>query len=286
MYNGYLCLTNTVVCDIYISHHTYLKVWIWKLWSNMWIFPELVAASLSSLLRNAHVQRWSSSDKQEHDCSYSVCVCVCVRAWVYYLMKARVLYVVGCHLLLPLDLHTDLKTNGTRHRRLVCSLFCKDARTHANTHRPTHAHTYTQLVCNDESLTAELKLNFGSMTTTEMLSPLKSVLISKTHTHRNVHTHTWMHYVSLYIDDIPKLYQTSISPLRVRTSMMLWPKKSSDSLFRRCFTRDLMSSSSSQTRNLIRSDELWHSLWRQGEQEGVGCSLNKCRSRRLRPKVC
>lgn len=42
--------------------------------------------------------------------------------------------------------------------------------------------------------------------------------------------------------------------------MILWPKKSSDSLFSRCFTLDLMSSSSSQTRTLILSEELWHSL--------------------------
>lgn len=63
----------------------------------------------------------------------------------------------------------------------------------------------------------------------------------------------------------PKLYQTSISPLSVRTSMMVWPRKSSDSRFSRCFTRDLMSSSSSHTRTLMRSEELWHSL-----QESAG----------------
>lgn len=61
-------------------------------------------------------------------------------------------------------------------------------------------------------------------------------------------------------EDWPRLYQTSISPLSVRTSMILWPRKSSDSLFRRCFTFDLMSSSSSHTRTLIRSEKLWHSL--------------------------
>lgn len=60
--------------------------------------------------------------------------------------------------------------------------------------------------------------------------------------------------------DLPRLYQTSISPLRVRTSIMVWPKKSSLSRLNLCFTRDLMSSSSSHTRTLIRSDELWHSL--------------------------
>lgn len=62
----------------------------------------------------------------------------------------------------------------------------------------------------------------------------------------------------------PKLYQTSISPLSVRTSMMVWPRKSSDSRFSRCFTRDLMSSSSSHTRTLMRSEELWHSLQESG----------------------
>lgn len=47
--------------------------------------------------------------------------------------------------------------------------------------------------------------------------------------------------------------------------MMLCPRKSSDSLFRRCFTLDLMSSSSSHTRTLIRSEELWHSLTKQNK---------------------
>lgn len=60
--------------------------------------------------------------------------------------------------------------------------------------------------------------------------------------------------------DVPRLYQTSISPLRVRTSMMVWPRKSSDSRLKCCFTRDLMSSSSSHTRTLMRSVALWHSL--------------------------
>lgn len=59
---------------------------------------------------------------------------------------------------------------------------------------------------------------------------------------------------------VPRLYQTSISPLRVRTSMMVWPRKSSDSRLKCCFTRDLMSSSSSHTRTLMRSVALWHSL--------------------------
>lgn len=66
----------------------------------------------------------------------------------------------------------------------------------------------------------------------------------------------------------PRLYQTSISPLRVRTSMMVWPRKSSLSRLNLCFTRDLMSSSSSHTRTLMRSDELWHSLDEEGGQTG------------------
>lgn len=67
------------------------------------------------------------------------------------------------------------------------------------------------------------------------------------------------HWAEMW-ENIPRLYQTSISPLRVRTSMMVWPRKSSDSRLKCCFTRDLMSSSSSHTRTLIRSVALWHSL--------------------------
>lgn len=58
----------------------------------------------------------------------------------------------------------------------------------------------------------------------------------------------------------PRLYHTSISPLSVRTSMIVCPRKSSDSRLNFCLTRDLMSSSSSHTRTFIRSEELWHSL--------------------------
>lgn len=76
------------------------------------------------------------------------------------------------------------------------------------------------------------------------------------HEHQSSNTRTHKPLV----EGLPRLYQTSISPLSVRTSMMLWPRKSSDSLFKRCFTRDFMSSSSSQTRTLMRSEELWHSL--------------------------
>ena len=59
---------------------------------------------------------------------------------------------------------------------------------------------------------------------------------------------------------LPRLYQTSISPESVRTSMMVWPRKSSDSRVSFCRSFDLRSLSSSQTRTLILSDELWHSL--------------------------
>lgn len=44
------------------------------------------------------------------------------------------------------------------------------------------------------------------------------------------------------------------------TSMMVWPRKSSDSRVNFWRSFDLISLSSSQTRTLIRSDELWHSL--------------------------
>lgn len=56
-----------------------------------------------------------------------------------------------------------------------------------------------------------------------------------------------------------KLYQTSISPLSVRTSMIVWPRKSSDSRVSFWRSLDFKSLSSSQTRTLIRSDELWDS---------------------------
>ena len=61
-------------------------------------------------------------------------------------------------------------------------------------------------------------------------------------------------------DLFSKLYHTSISPDKVRTSMMVCPKKSSDSRVNFCLILDLKSLSSSHTRTLIRSDELWHSL--------------------------
>lgn len=57
-----------------------------------------------------------------------------------------------------------------------------------------------------------------------------------------------------------RLYQTSISPDNVRTSIIVCPRKSSDSRVNFCRNFDLRSLSSSQTRTFIRSDELWHSL--------------------------
>ena len=57
-----------------------------------------------------------------------------------------------------------------------------------------------------------------------------------------------------------RLYHTSISPESVRTSMIVCPKKSSDSLVNFCRNFDFKSLSSSHTRTLILSEELWHSL--------------------------
>ena len=50
-----------------------------------------------------------------------------------------------------------------------------------------------------------------------------------------------------------------INPLNF-TSMIVCPRKSSDSLVSLCLSLDLRSLSSSQTRTLILSLELWHSL--------------------------
>ena len=61
-------------------------------------------------------------------------------------------------------------------------------------------------------------------------------------------------------DLFSRLYHTSISPDNVRTSMMVCPKKSSDSRVNFCLSFDFRSLSSSHTRTLILSDELWHSL--------------------------
>lgn len=54
----------------------------------------------------------------------------------------------------------------------------------------------------------------------------------------------------------PRLYQTSISPLSVRTSIMACPRKSSDSLVNFCLNLLFKSLSSSQTRTFTRSVEL------------------------------
>ena len=60
-------------------------------------------------------------------------------------------------------------------------------------------------------------------------------------------------------DLFSRWYQTSISPDRVLTSMMVWPKKSSLSLVSFCLSLAFRSLSSSQTLTLILSLELWHS---------------------------
>ncbi len=70
-------------------------------------------------------------------------------------------------------------------------------------------------------------------------------------------------------DRFSKLYHTSISPDRVRTSMMVWPRKSSLSLVSFCLSLDLRSLSSSHTRTLMRSEELWHSLGRGKKEVGL-----------------
>ena len=55
------------------------------------------------------------------------------------LVKTGVLHMVGGHLLLPLDLHTDVKTNSTRHCRLVRPLFWRKK-------NPHHQHSALTLV--------------------------------------------------------------------------------------------------------------------------------------------
>ena len=61
-------------------------------------------------------------------------------------------------------------------------------------------------------------------------------------------------------DLFSRWYHTSISPDRVRTSMIVCPRKSSLSRVSFCRSRAFRSLSSSQTRTLMRSLELWHSL--------------------------
>lgn len=72
------------------------------------------------------------------------------------------------------------------------------------------------------------------------------------------------------------MYQTSISPLRVLTSTIVCPRKSSDSFLKCCFTLDLMSSSSSHTLTLIRSVELWHSLKTDVDKLITIANFSKC----------
>ena len=67
-------------------------------------------------------------------------------------------------------------------------------------------------------------------------------------------------YCDLY--NVFDIIMQGISSWRMdwNTSMMVWPRKSSDSRVNFWRNFDLMSLSSSQTRTLMRSDELWHSL--------------------------
>lgn len=79
---------------------------------------------------------------------------------------------------------------------------------------------------------------------------------------RLVSTFLWKVFtvIRLSVSSVPRLYHTSISPESVRTSMTVCPRKSSDSLVNFCRNFDFRSLSSSHTRTLMRSVELWHSL--------------------------
>lgn len=107
---------------------------------------------------------WGKGIAINHFLSLHPYMWVCVRVCVCYLMKARVLNMVGRHLFLSLDLHADLKTNCSRHRRLVCSLFFKDAHTQTKTqkHKKQTQCSYTI----HTSVRYELGMNFQSKTTT------------------------------------------------------------------------------------------------------------------------
>lgn len=150
-------------------------------------------------------------------------------------MQAGVLNMVWSHRLLSFDFHTYVHPNGSRHCRFICSLVCQ------------MKGRYTWLLSLLESVlsTGNKDFNYQSLVLLSLNDLLHPFSVSNPFP---------------IIEDSPRLYQTSMSPLRVRTSMMVWPRKSSLSRLNLCFTRDLMSSSSSHTRTLIRSDELWHSL--------------------------
>lgn len=138
-------------------------------------------------------------------------------------MQAGVLNVIWRNRLLSLDLYTYVHADSPGHSWFVCTFVCEEHKTYRN----TVIRFALALQMDDEIQYIE-------------------------------QDSTWC-----CKSNWPRLYQTSISPLKVRTSMIVWPRKSSDSRLNFCFTRDLMSSSSSHTRTLMRSEELWHSLHRQ-----------------------
>lgn len=139
--------------------------------------------------------------------------------------------------LLSFYLHTYVHPDGSWHSRLIGSLVCRMKEIHASLFGWNLFHLRE--------------------TSTSIICFLFCYLCA---TCRSSHPSLIHHLLFPYLENSPRLYQTSISPLRVRTSMMVWPRKSSLSRLNLCFTRDLMSSSSSHTRTLMRSDELWHSL--------------------------
>ena len=58
------------------------------------------------------------------------------------------------------------------------------------------------------------------------------------------------------------------------TSIIVWPRKSSDSRVSFCLSFDFKSLSSSQTRTLILSEELWHSLKRKRTKDIIQICRN------------
>lgn len=137
--------------------------------------------------------------------------------------------------LLSFDLHTNVHPDGSWHSRLVSSLVCQI--------KVRHKWLFSWLTSVPSTGEKHFNYHFLVLIPLQLAAPLICLC-----------------HLFTRLENSPKLYQTSISPLRVRTSMIVWPRKSSLSRLNLCFTRDLMSSSSSQTRTLMRSDELWHSL--------------------------
>lgn len=138
--------------------------------------------------------------------------------------------------LFSLDLHTDVHPDGPRHSRFICSLICQIKTGY------TRLLSLSVICLIYRRRALQLCFLFRYLCDSLLISSIFNSVFT------------------LISTNSPRLYQTSISPLRVRTSMMVCPKKSSLSRLNLCFTRDLMSSSSSHTRTLMRSVELWHSL--------------------------